>query len=153
MKKLFIIFVLTFFSFNAQAKQPQFKISNLQGKIFDLSEKKGKVVIINFWAKWCPTCREELPILNEIYKKYKARGLEIIGVSIDDKKHLKEVLEISKEFSFQNSLISEEQINSFGEPETIPLIYIINREGNIVAVLDESDFAKEDLEKVLKPLF
>ncbi len=56
----------------------------IDGKPFDISQYKGKVVIVDFWATWCGPCLAELPNLKKIYEKYHDRGLEIVGVNLDD---------------------------------------------------------------------
>jgi len=62
---------------------PDFTLKDLKGTEVNLKEFRGKVVLLNFWATWCPPCRKEIPSMVEIYKKYKDRGLEIIGVNLD----------------------------------------------------------------------
>jgi len=62
---------------------PDFTLKDLKGTEVNLKEFRGKVVLLNFWATWCPPCRKEIPSMVELYKKYKDRGLEIIGVNLD----------------------------------------------------------------------
>lgn len=63
---------------------PDFSLTALDGKKISLRELSGKTVLINFWATWCGPCREEMPSLNELAKNFKDRGLEVIGISIDN---------------------------------------------------------------------
>ncbi|MBS1234910.1 MAG: thiol:disulfide interchange protein, partial [Nitrospirae bacterium] len=65
------------------SRAPDFTIKDLAGKNISLSAFKGKVVLLNFWATWCPPCRAEMPALNKLYREKKNRGLEIIAVSTD----------------------------------------------------------------------
>lgn len=65
------------------AKAPDFTLRDMQGKAITLSSLRGKVVVLNFWATWCPPCKAEMPSLNRLYRDLKARGLEIIAVSSD----------------------------------------------------------------------
>lgn len=155
MKKIFLVAFLFFLTSAASAANPELITTTIDGRKFDLAQQKGKIVIINFWAKWCPTCRNEMTILEELRKKYQSRGLEIIGVSIDRKKYREEVKKISAEFSYPNSLISDAEKISFAEPDSIPLNYIIDKKGNIAAILgdDEEDIFNKDFEGILQLLF
>lgn len=68
---------------DAGAKMPEIGLKDLSGKTVDLSSLAGKVVIIDFWATWCAPCKEELPELEKLHKKYGSKGLAVLGVSID----------------------------------------------------------------------
>ena len=130
-------------------------ISTLDGSNFDLKEKKGKVVIINFWAKWCNSCRKEMLILDEIYNEYKSKGLEIIGISIDRKSQRKKVLEIASSLSYPNSMFYEAKEISFEEPDIIPVNYVIDKNGKLITKIintDDAEITKQDFENILKPL-
>ena len=58
-------------------------LPNLKGEKIDVSQFRGKVILLNFWATWCPPCRQEIPYLNELYKQYKENGLVVVGISLD----------------------------------------------------------------------
>lgn len=60
-----------------------FTLPNIKEEKFSLKQFRGKVILLNFWATWCPPCRMEIPILNKIYKTYKKTGFEIIAISLD----------------------------------------------------------------------
>jgi len=62
---------------------PDFTLKDLKGMEVNLKEFRGKVVLLNFWATWCPPCRKEIPSMVELYKRYKDKGVEIIGVNLD----------------------------------------------------------------------
>lgn len=66
------------------SKRPDFSLPDLEGKQHSISEWDGKVVLINFWATWCPPCREEMPAFISLKETYGQQGFEIIGIAIDD---------------------------------------------------------------------
>ena len=80
---------------------PALVVPELNGQSFDLSALRGKVVVINFWATWCPPCRQEMPALSAFYRQYHGQGLEMIGLSADrphersDGRHRDEVVRLS----------------------------------------------------------
>ena len=63
---------------------PAFSFNDLDGASRSSDEWKGKILVINFWATWCPPCREEMPLFTEIQEKYDAQGVQFIGIAIDD---------------------------------------------------------------------
>ena len=79
-------FVLPAFAASTSSSPaPTFQLSGRGGKTIDLSQFKGQVVMINFWATWCVPCRQEMPLLEDIYKKYKPMGFTMLGVNVEPK--------------------------------------------------------------------
>jgi cytochrome c biogenesis protein CcmG, thiol:disulfide interchange protein DsbE len=70
-----------------RAALPDFTLPVIQGGKWQLSESSGKVVLLNFWATWCGPCREETPELVQVYNRYRSRGFEIAGISLDEEPH------------------------------------------------------------------
>jgi len=154
MRKFFLFFVSAlFFSLSALA-QEELIIKTFDENSFDLREKIGKVVIVNIWAAWCLDCRKEIPVLDELYQEYKDQGLEIIGLSIDKKRDRKKALAVSKTAKYPNAMFAEASKISLEEPNTIPLNYIFDKSGNLVATLngDGGELTKQNFEKVIKKL-
>ena len=117
----------------AQQKAPNFRAKTQDGTIVELEKLRGKVVVVNYWATWCPPCRQEIPGFIEIYNKYKAKGLEIVGVSLDDQgwSAVKPFVEKSK-IPYLMVLPDEHLANDYGKIESIPATFIIDRKGIIV---------------------
>jgi peroxiredoxin len=136
----------------APQKAPNFSLKTANGKTIELSKLKGKVVVVNFWATWCPPCRAEIPGFVDLYKKYKSKGVEIVGISLDQ-----EGWDAVNPFLQKNNINypivvgNEELSNSYGSIEAIPTTFIIDKKGYI-AEHHVGYFEKEKLEKALKSL-
>ena len=68
-----------------KGQAPNFTLKSLSGKNLKLSEMTGNVVLINFWASWCGPCREEMPLLNDLHKKYEPLGFTVLGVNVEER--------------------------------------------------------------------
>ncbi|MDH4223215.1 MAG: TlpA family protein disulfide reductase [candidate division Zixibacteria bacterium] len=110
-----------------------FSLQDLKGKIHSLKEFKGKVVLLNFWATWCPPCKEDIAELVKIYGQYKDSGLEIIGISLD-KKELGVVDSFAREMDIPYTILmgDETMIKNYGDFKGVPTTFLLNREGVIV---------------------
>jgi cytochrome c-type biogenesis protein len=113
------------------ALAPDFALDRLEGQQLRLSELRGRVVMLNFWATWCGPCRAEIPELNAMQKDLKEQGLTIIGVSWDDT--AEGVREFQQELPQDYTiLMNGEGVQSlFGGIPSLPTTYIIDREGRI----------------------
>lgn len=111
---------------------PPFLVQDLDGNAVSTAQWQGKVVILNFWATWCPPCREEIPILIELAKKYKD-DLLVVGVSVDDGSP-DEVREFAKAFHMNYPVVmwSRELISEYGGVPALPTTFLINKDARIV---------------------
>jgi len=108
---------------------PAFKASLLDGRVFSLDSVKGEVVIINFWASWCPPCRQEMPAFENYYQMHKNQGLRIIAVSLDETSDVPKVQEVMKSYTFDAAMESESQHKGYGRIWRLPLTFVIDRKG------------------------
>jgi thiol-disulfide isomerase/thioredoxin len=108
---------------------PALSAKLLDGKSFSTEAAKGEVVIVNFWATWCPPCRQEMPAFESYYQKHKNQGLRIIAVSIDDPAELAKVREVMRDFTFDAALEGETQHKGYGRIWRLPLTFVIDRKG------------------------
>jgi len=82
---LFSLFALMFLSSASAEPSASFAMKDLSGKTHRLADYKGKWVVLNYWAKWCPSCVDELPDLSSLYEKHKGKDLVVLGVAVDYK--------------------------------------------------------------------
>jgi cytochrome c biogenesis protein CcmG/thiol:disulfide interchange protein DsbE len=111
---------------------PDFTIKDLQGTSLSLASYKGKVLVLNFWATWCPPCRREIPDFIETYREYKDKGLEILGVSVDETT-APALLEWTKRtgINYPIALATPEILRDYEPGEYIPATIIVDRSGRI----------------------
>jgi peroxiredoxin len=109
-----------------------FTLTDLQGRKWTLEDLKGKVVIVNFWATWCPPCRKEIPDLEKLYQEFNGKGLVILGVADDDVSKLKQ---FAAEQKMTYPILPDpgRKAHSAFRIEGIPATMIYDREGKLVA--------------------
>ncbi len=113
-------------------KAPRFILKDLAGSRVSSQKFVGKITVINFWATWCVACRMEIPDLNKLYKDYKDRGVEIIGISLDSR-GADDVIPFIKKIPIDYLiLIGNRRVSdSFGGIIGLPTTYIIDRDWRI----------------------
>ena len=114
-------------------KAPDFALKSFDGKTVKLSDYKGKVVIIDFLATWCPPCRKGIPDLISIQNDYK-NDVVIIGISLDGEKTLKDVPGFIKTYGINYPIVygDEKVVAAYGGIEGIPTAFIVDKKGNVV---------------------
>jgi len=115
---------------------PAFQLSGRGGKTIDLSQFKGQVVMINFWASWCGPCRQEMPLLEDIYKKYKPMGFTMLAVNVEpDTKAADAWLgKLAKPVTFPIAYDVDSKVSKLYKVETMPSTVIVDRKGNVRAL-------------------
>jgi cytochrome c biogenesis protein CcmG/thiol:disulfide interchange protein DsbE len=108
---------------------PAFTASLLDGNSFSVASAQGQVVIVNFWATWCPPCRQEMPAFESYYKKHRDQGLRIIAVSLDEPSDEAKVREVMSGFTFDAALERNTQHKGYGRIWRLPLTFVIDRKG------------------------
>lgn len=128
-------FLLGFSSADAQKTKaaPNFNLKTADGKALELKKLKGKVVVVNFWATWCGPCKAEIPGFLDVYKQYKPKGLEIVGISLDQQgwsvvKPFVDRYSITYPVVVGDGSVAE----AYGGIEAIPTTFIVDKQGNIV---------------------
>lgn len=153
MKKSTIILVLLLLSTTCGTRKPEqegsmsaadFTLSALDGETITLSELKGKVVLVDFWATWCPPCKNSIPHLIELYEKYKDRGFIVLGISLEDREKLEKFV-AEYNITYPILLGTRDIAQTYGV-QAIPKSIFIDRKGTIRKV--QTGFSPE-----LAPVF
>ena len=110
---------------------PDFALKSSTGENLRLSEHRGDVVMVNFWATWCGPCRQEMPLLDELYSRYQRVGFSLLGVNIDDNesKAMNMVAELG--VSFPVLFDSRKEVSKLYEVDAMPATVLIDREGTV----------------------
>jgi peroxiredoxin len=113
----------------ANAPATEFSLTSLAGQPVSLSQYKGNVVLVNFWATWCGPCQQEMPLLDQMYKKYKPAGFTLIGVNVDKEAPAVKELLTRKPVSFPVLLDPENAVSRAYHVADMPSSVIIDRKG------------------------
>lgn len=134
---------------------PQLTVQEFDGKTFDLAAQHGKVVIVNFWATWCPPCRAEMPALKAVYDRYHSKGLELIGLSLDRSHDKDDAVKMAREYGFPAAMLTDATTNGFGTPGSLPLTIIVGPGGVVRSVHtpDQPELTEASLAATITPLF
>jgi len=135
------------------AKAPDFTLRDVSGKTVSLSSLKGKVILLNFWATWCPPCKAEMPSMNKLYKSLRQRGLEVIAVSTDTS--LVSVKDYLNSSRFDFTIVHDEQrtIAKQYKVFSMPTTFLIDRNGFIVEkYYGEYDWTDAEVRKQIEKL-
>jgi peroxiredoxin len=122
-----------------------FTLVDLQGKNWTLKELKGKVVLVNFWATWCPPCRKEMPDLNSLYQRFKDRGFLILAISDEEADKVKPFI-AERSISYPVMLDPGRKVNELFQVEGIPKSFVYDRDGKLVAQSIDMRTQKQFLE-------
>lgn len=157
---LFGALALTLLALGASAKElsgpaPSFTLQTLDGKTVSLSDYRGRVVMINFWASWCGPCRQEMPLLEEIYRDYHKAGFTLLGVNLDeDARDARGFLDGENlELSFPVLLDPRGKVAEKYENQAMPSSYFVDKSGELVYLHQGYRKGEEaDYRKVIKKL-
>jgi peroxiredoxin len=117
---------------NKRREQADFTLAELGGKTWTLKEQRGKVVLLNFWATWCPPCRKEMPDLETLNQQFKDQGLVILAISDEDAGKVKPFIAQQK-VTYPILLDPGRKVNELFQIEGIPKTFVYDRNGKLVA--------------------
>jgi peroxiredoxin len=131
---------------------PDFALKDANGKVVRLADYQGKVVLLDFWATWCGPCVIEIPWFQEFQRKYKDRGFEVLGVSMDDDgwKAINPFVE-KRKINYRIVLGDDKTGDQYGGLEALPTTFVIDRGGRIASV-HVGLANKKDFEDAIKEL-
>jgi thiol-disulfide isomerase/thioredoxin len=152
---LFAALVIVFSSacvLGQEAIAPQFALRDLNGSTVRLRAYRGKVVLINFWATWCPPCRAEMPDLIRLQREYAKQGLQIIGITYPPETKTR-VRRFARSLKVNYPIIlGTHQIRArFSSEETLPLTVVIDRDGKVNDIIS-GILLPEEFDEKIKPL-
>jgi peroxiredoxin len=113
---------------------PAFSLPNKAGETIDLGKLKGQVVMLNFWASWCGPCRTEMPLMDQIYKKYSAAGFTLLGVNVDTDSSDAQKFLSQVPVSFPIAFDRDNKVSKLYEVSAMPSTVFIDRKGNVRAL-------------------
>jgi cytochrome c biogenesis protein CcmG/thiol:disulfide interchange protein DsbE len=154
LKSLVALLLFCFFgAASAVEKAPDFQLPQIGGDKVSLSELRGNVVYVDFWATWCPPCRESFPWMESMHQRYQDLGLQIVAISLDQKSDLIKSFLKAHKASFTILHDSEGGVAESFKVKGMPSSYLVDRNGNIRmrhAGFNDSD--KAELESKIKKL-
>jgi len=160
LRKIVLFLLLLLFgcsvSFGQTAPAPDFTLKDVNDNDFTLSSLKGKVVILNFWAVFCPPCREEIPALIALYEEYHPKGVEIIGISVDREINQTKEFVKSNKINYPILFASREVLEAYGGIQAVPTTFFLDRNQNIVKTRKgyaEKSFFEDQIRELLKGTF
>jgi len=133
------------------APAPDITVESLAGKSLGLADYRGKVVLLDVWASWCGPCKQELPVLDDLAKRLRADGVEILAVSIDqDRANVTKFLRVRPHWSLTIAHDPKGRIADTLAPDKMPTSYVIDRAGTIRYV--NSGFEPSDAPEIERRL-
>ena len=138
--------------FGQEGMAPQFALKDVNGRIVRLRDYRGKVVVINFWATWCPPCRAEMPDLVRLQRRHGKEGLQIIGITYPPESR-EQVRRFARSLKVNYPIIlgTRELKARFSSDETLPLTVVIDREGKVSDIIG-GILLREEFDEKIKPL-
>lgn len=110
-----------------------FTLTDLQGKSWTLKDLRGKVVLVNFWATWCPPCQKEMPDLEALYKRFQDQGFVILAISEDEATGKVKPFITERKISYPILLDPGQKVNNLFQVDGIPKSFVYDRDGKLVA--------------------
>ncbi|MFP3853066.1 MAG: TlpA disulfide reductase family protein [Anaerolineales bacterium] len=133
---------------------PAISLEQLEGGELDLASLRGKVVIVNYWATWCPPCRAEMPALERTYQAHKSEGLEILAVNATNQDSIMAVEQFVSEYGLSFPILLDEDgsVGARYQTRALPSTYFIDKQGVIQKVIIGGPMSETTLRTTVKNL-
>lgn len=133
---------------------PAIEAKSLDGRLINPEKLKGKVVLLHYWATWCPPCREEMPILEQFYQAHGKEGFEIVAISVEESSDEALVRDFTKAYSFPIVMKGDANTKGYGRVWALPLSFVIDRKGLLRKIdwTGEQKIDAANLERYVLPL-
>ena len=134
--------------------RPDFRYKDIEGNIRSASEWDGKVLLVNFWATWCPPCKKEIPAFIEVQEQYKDRGFQIVGIAMDDEDSVRDYADtMGMNYPVMAAEIDAVELSrQYGNRvSALPFSAFVDRNGKIIAI-KAGGMNKQAVEKIIQPL-
>ena len=122
---------------NKNPMAPVFTLKDLEGNSVSLSDYRGKLVFVNFWATWCGPCRMEIPHFVELVDKYGDDGFAILGITVDDPRNFDKIPDFAEQNSINYPVLygTAQVVGMYGGVESIPRTFVIDKEGRALGMI------------------
>ena len=143
---------------STKGKAPELIIDGFSGNKLSLSDMRGKVVLLEFWTGWCPSCKKSMPVLQSLHKSLSPKGLEIIAVAMDRDKTWKKsgsekkAIETSKAYGFKFGWGDTAVSHAYGNFNSVPTMVLIDKKGNLFMKVSYDDQTEENLGRLVRSL-
>lgn len=158
-RRALVVGLICLFASSAAAGQkspekptPELKLRDIRGRTIRLSDYRGKVVLINFWATWCPPCGAEIPDLVQLQRDYRHQGLRVIGITYPPQQ-LSAVREFTQRLgvNYPIALGTKETKALFTSSEALPITIVLGKDGRVRDII-EGILLPQEFEQMIKPL-
>jgi peroxiredoxin len=135
-------------------QRPSFELKDIEGDIRKMSEWDGKVLLVNFWATWCPPCKKEIPAFMELQEEYSSKGFQVIGLAIDDEESVKDYADtMGMNYPIMAAELTAMEIARLygNRVNALPFSAFVGRDGKI-SLTKPGEISKEDAEEIINKL-
>jgi peroxiredoxin len=108
---------------------PDFTLKDMQGKNFNLTEQRGNIILINFWASWCGPCRKEMPVLQELQDKYQDLGVQVWGINVEQENQAGKDFLANLDLSFSIFFDETNKLSETYDVQAMPTTVLVDRDG------------------------